>query len=299
VENPRVPEHQKTVDDWYERGDSGGYFPTAESADEYQKLVAEQEYHLVRHQCLHNLIERSTNLFGQGSAGTRTVLDFGVGDGSVLKALKLAAKRVYGIDTSDHMIKLAESQFSEREFLGLVGGAERLTDIDDSIDTVVCLNTLGYLDETETQTFWAGIQRLVTPGGYLILMTGNSLFDLFALNSGTADFFRTEFLVDDADSLLSRGREPRFINARRHNPLKFPEELRARGFNHLDTGFCMWHKLPPELLIQRDRLSLREARWLARDFLIHDSMISPEDKWQLYFRCSVFAVVAVRDDSLA
>lgn len=298
MEKPRVPEHQTSVDDWYERGDSGGYFPTAESADEYQKFVAEQEYHLVRHRCLHNLIERSTNLYDLSSSGARSVLDFGIGDGSELRALKLAAKRVYGIDTSDHMVKLAESQFSESEFLGFVGGAERLADIDDSIDIAVCLNTLGYLNETETQTFWTGVRRLVKPRGYLILMTGNSLFDLFALNSGTADFFRTDFLVDGAEGLLSRGRESRFINARRQNPLKFPQELRSHGFDHLDSAFCMWHRLPPELLIQRDHLSLRDARWQSRDFSIHDSMIAPEDRWQLYFRCSIFAVVAVRDDSL-
>jgi len=193
------------------------------------------------------------------------------------------------------MIRLAEQQFQDKEFVGCVGGAERLAIVEEEVDALFCINTLGYLSQEEDAIFWHEAQRLLRPGGFLIIMTGNLLFDLFALNSGTADFFASEFKVDGASSLLTRGDQPRFANARRRNPLQFASELKSAGFRQLDTGFCMWHSVPPELLIANSGRSFREARWESRDFSIYDEMLSEEEKWQMLFRCSIFASVSIRD----
>jgi len=292
---PRLPAHQDSGSDWYARGDSGGFFPTAESAEHYKRLIEEQSYHRVRHQCLRSLLRRSTDLFTRPPSESYVVLDFGIGDGGEIRALELAARKIYGFDTSEHMIRLAEQQFQDKEFVGCVGGAERLAIVEEEVDALFCINTLGYLSQEEDAIFWHEAQRLLRPGGFLIIMTGNLLFDLFALNSGTADFFASEFKVDGASSLLTRGDQPRFANARRRNPLQFASELKSAGFRQLDTGFCMWHSVPPELLIANSGRSFREARWESRDFSIYDEMLSEEEKWQMLFRCSIFASVSIRD----
>lgn len=295
MRQPRLPSHQDLDSDWYSRGDSGGFFPTAESAEGYKQLIENNVYHKIRHQCLRSLLSRSTDLLNGDSVESQVILDFGIGDGGELQSLKLPAKKLYGIDTSEHMIRLAQQRFQDREFVGFVGGAEKLAMIDEPVNALFCINTLGYLNDEEENVFWRESRRLLKPGGFLIIMTGNLLFDFFALNSGTADLFTSEFKVDNASSLLTRGDQPRFLNARRRNPLKFPSELRHAGFRQLDTGFCMWHRVPPELLIAELGQSVREARWNSRDFTVYDGVVSDDDKWQLLFRCSIFASVSVRD----
>ena len=252
-------------------------------------------YHRVRHQCLETLLRRSTDLLTRLPTENLTVLDFGIGDGGEIYKLGLPTKKIYGIDTSEHMISLAKQRFHDTQFVGFVGGAERLREVNGQVDALFCINTLGYLSHEEDTVFWKETRRLIKPGGFLVIMTGNSLFDLFALNSGTADFFASEFKVDGASSLLARGDQPRFLNARRRNPLKFPSELRRAGFRQIDTGFCMWHLVPPELLITESGRSIRQARWESRDFAIYDESVPEDEKWQLLFRCSIFASISVPD----
>ena len=291
---PQIPAHQNSLENWYEKGDSGGYFPTVESAQNYKNLVANQPYHKIRKKCLDQLLRRSTNLFSSSEYSNLSVLDFGIGDGGELHSLEIPMKKIYGIDTSEHMIRLAQQQFLDKEFIGIVGGVNSLQAIDEQVDVAFCINTLGYLNSEDEGVFWEQLRRLVKPSGYLVIMTGNLLFDLFALNSGTVEFFASEFKVDNATSLLTRGAETRFLNGNRRNPLKFEMELRSLGFSQLDVGFCMWHKVPPELLIASTGCSLREARWQSRSFEVFDELVPELDKWQLLFRCSIFASVSVR-----
>ena len=219
-------------------------------------------------------------------------LDFGVGDGGEFRNLGLQVEHLFAIDTSAPMIQLAQEEFTELKFVGLVGGAEMISRIDRQLDFVSCINTIGYLSEKEEEEFWESISQRMEPDGLVLVVTGNKLFDLFALNSGTAQFFEEELGVEGVERLLVRGAENRFKNARRKNPLTIGQEVQRFGFRNIIDGYCMWHTVPPELLLVNQEMTLRDARWQSRDFEVHSQAVSQDKRWQSLFRCSVFGFVA-------
>jgi len=294
---PRLPPHQESNIGWYEKGDSGGYFPSVASALEYKRLVDAQDYHNIRRVCLTALIDQVRRIGSCEVLDGRSciVIDFGIGDGGGLASLGLNMRRIIGVDTSDHMIELARKQFEDSSFEGLVGGTEVLSKLSGPADVIVCLNTLGYLSAEDERKFWECSSNLLSPGGLLLIMTGNELFDLFALNSGTSAFFDCEFDVSRADRLLTMGVAERFVNARRKNPLNFPVELKKHGFATIATNYCMWHTIPPELWRLENGGSLRDARWSVRDFSIHALGLPESEAWRCLFQCSFFALGAHRE----
>ena len=54
----------------------------------------------------------------------------------------------------------------------------------------------GYLSNSALDDFISEQQRVLKEGGYLLIMYGNELFDMFALNSGTVNFFEKYFNLD-------------------------------------------------------------------------------------------------------
>lgn len=295
---PRVPPHQSPEESWYEKGDSGGYFPTAESASDYKRLVEEQEYHQIRHEMIASLLKKAIEVCPDSALGRQaglTALDFGIGDGGEFRRLGLPVSKLYGIDTSEHMINLARENFRGIEFTGLIGGAESITQIEDRLQLVTCINAIGYLSQEEEYQFWSYLSERLDYGAVVLVVTGNQLFDLFALNSGTAEFFEAQFGVDLAHELLVRGESERFRNARRKNPLTVEIELSQYGLTKVAENFCMWHIVPPELLLLEEGVTLRQSRWQSRNFAIHALALSEVDRWQALFRCSVFGFVAIKN----
>jgi SAM-dependent methyltransferase len=293
----RLPVHQDSETNWYEKGDSGGYFPTAESAHDYRRLVEEQNYHQIRHVMIEHLLAEARRRRPDSALGRQDLhaLDFGIGDGSEFTQLNLPVSRLTGIDTSAPMMDLATRSFVGIDFRGLVGGAEMLTQVEADLDLVTCINTLGYLSASEESDFWQHVGARLRTGGVVLIVTGNLLFDLFALNSGTATFFADEFGVGHAEPLLTRGQSERFRNARRKNPLRLDSELAPYGLRPVAENYCMWHEFPPELLLVNERSTLREARWNSRNFDVHALGLEPSVRWQAMFRCSVVGYVAVKD----
>lgn len=293
----RLPVHQASETNWYEMGDSGGYFPTAESAHIYRRLVQEQEYHRIRHVMIEHLLAEARRRYPDSALGRQhlNALDFGIGDGSEFLQLNLPVSRLTGIDTSAPMIDLATRSLVGIDFRGLVGGAEMLSEVDADLDFVACINTLGYLSASEEADFWQQVGARLRTSGVVLVVTGNLLFDLFALNSGTATFFADEFGVGGAEALLTRGQSQRFRNARRKNPLLLDSELAPYELRRVAENYCMWHEAPPELLLVDGSSTLREARWNSRNFGIHALGLEPSVRWQAMFRCSVVGYVAVKE----
>lgn len=289
-----VPPHQDAGDpNWSARGDAAGYFPSAESAREYARGIASSPYHRDRQRTLARLLG-SARL--AGLPATVRVLDYGIGDGGVLKSLGLQASSIVGVDVSGSMIELARESFADLGFTGLAGSVEALAAIhSSSIDIALCINTLGYLTTQEQDAFFSEMTRIVAPGGFLIIMTGNELFDLFALNSGTAEFFRNRLDVADAAELLTEGMSAQFQNAARANPLSFGLVLSGYGFREAERAFASWHNLPPILLTRRTGMPLHEARDLARDYDFDCATLPPDQVWRAYFQCSIFASLLQRD----
>lgn len=64
-----------------------------------------------------------------------------------------------------------------------------------------------------------------------MILVGNKLFDLLALNPGAAEFFKDEFEDQKSSTLLRYSETPRFKNACRHNPLELPDSLNEYGIS--------------------------------------------------------------------
>lgn len=300
---PAVPKNHDANDpNWLKKGDGAGYFPTLESAQAYADGVANNDYHKDRLRALVHLFEPLVKSGSKDStsfkfnADSFTALDFGIGDGGQFFKLGLKPKKIVGIDISPQMLVLAEKNLAGLEFESHCGSAEVLKDVKaNSVDLALCINTLGYLTKEDQDIFYEEMRRIVRPGGYLAVMAGNELFDLFALNSGTAEFFERYFDQPDTSKLLLEAGSERFKNAERLNPLKFSAVLQHYGFKEVRRSFSQWHRKLPPLANMEFRGDLLKARAASRDHNFDPNTLPEEDKWRALFQCSIFASLSVKE----
>jgi SAM-dependent methyltransferase len=263
--------------------DSGGYFPTLEDAVRYEAGVKSSSYHDDRLRALKYLIDLVEH-------PVSSIIDFGVGDGGATEALGLEPTNIIGIDVSDSMIQLAEKNLANYSFQGKVGSVERLFDIPkNSIDMVLCLNVLGYLTREEQSKFFENTSRILKTGGHMVVMTGNELFDMFALNSGTAEFFERHFNQTNVENLLIEGKTARFRNADRRNPLNFGVEMEFYKLNEVRQSFASWHKQIPAFANVAFEGDLWGARLASRDHSFNSNALPRSETWKNFFCCSIFA----------
>jgi SAM-dependent methyltransferase len=263
-------------------GDHGGYFPDLDSVETYRKnYVASASIQADRVRAINSLLHEL-------QYPIKNTLYFGIGDGTRLSELNLDSEKIVGMDISPFMIEKASSLLTDRNFTGLVGDQHSLKQFNNNeFDLVLLIHVLGYIPLSDRETFFYEIHRILKLNGMLIISVGNKLFDLFALNSGTRDFFVKEFNVEDTEKLLIRGNEVGWIKAQGENPLSLKIELARHGLIESDQSFSQWHVTPPELRIV-DGLSIEEARSESRIIIDYDKLKESE-KWQCLFRCSTFA----------
>lgn len=270
-------------------GDHAGYFPDLDSAETYRKnYVASGQIQADRVRAINSLLQKL-------HYPIKSTLYFGIGDGTRLSELNLDSEKIVGMDISPFMIEKASSLLTDRNFTGLVGDQHSLKQFDNNeFDLVLLIHVLGYIPLSDREIFFSEIHRILKPNGMLIISTGNKLFDLFALNSGTRDFFVKEFNVEDTEKLLLRSNEVGWITAHRENPLSLKIELARYGLIESAQSFSQWHITPPELGIV-DGLSIEEARRKSRIIIDYDKLKESE-KWQCLFRCSTFASSFLNND---
>jgi SAM-dependent methyltransferase len=269
--------------------DLAGYFPDNETIESVYRSEKSHTYHADRTRCLTVLIDEVTSYTKEREL---RVLDFGIGDGLELSSLKLTIKEIIGIDTSPPIIKMAEDNVPVELKTFIVGGVETLDSIStDSMDLVLAINVLGYLTQEEEREFWIGTKRILKKEGFVLILVGNRLFDLFALNSGTAEFFKEELGVLKADTLLRYADANRFKNARRHNPLEFKNSLEEYGLSLIKTSFSQWHEIPPIILEIEEGLDLGTARLKARNNHLDPNSLDADQKWRAYFQCSLVGLL--------
>jgi SAM-dependent methyltransferase len=193
------------------------------------------------------------------------------------------------------MIDIAMNTLKKYDFHGYCGSVEIIRKIKTgSVDLILCLNVLGYLSKREQDLFFKESQRVLKRGGHLLIMTGNELFDLFALNAGTAEFFEKNFLQPMAIELLQQGKSKRFKNADRRNPLNFKAELKLFGLLEVGQSFSQWHKKIPALANIEFNGDLLSARSASRDHSINANDLLSKDEWKRLFCCSMFASLSVK-----
>ena len=281
------PPHQ---DDRVEAGlgDQGGYFPDEASAQEYAAIAVKSEYGRDRVRAVKSLID-DLPLAGAFA------IDFGGGDGSLLSELGIGFSAITLIDVAPRMLDLAPKFIVSDSLTTLLGSIERLAELEDgSCDVVFCINAINYLEPREHVVFFSEAHRLLKQGGHLIVMTGNELLDMFALNSGTSDFFDRNFGADVSELLLL-GSQDRWRNAGRFNPLSFGAVVQQYGFREVKQAFAQWHQTPPGLAVLRADGDLRSARLAARDHGFDPNSLPSEQRWQALFQCSMFASLCVKD----
>lgn len=272
-------------------GDNGGHFPDFESARAYLEGTKQSNtsaaYHADRMRALQILVDSiAVN-------GKMKVLDFGCGDGMYIKQFfhKDAVENIIGVDVSAPMIELAKESLADYEFEGIVGDARCLKNIEGEFDVGFAIDVLGYLDDEELDIFYREAKRLIRRGGHLIIMYGNELFDMYALNSGTASFFERHFDADVKDLLLE-GSSAQYKPANRKNPLSFGAEIAKHGFEEQKQSFSQWHRIPPA--IGNRTVDLSEARMNMRDHGFDANQLPSENLWKAKFRCSIFASLSLK-----
>ena len=273
-------------------GDTAGFFEDIESAKAYahgQGAHTPRDYHEDRMRALHILLDQM-NL-----PETFSVLDFGCGEGMYFREF-FAGKtdqvsRIVGVDISSPMIDLARETLGSFPFEGIAGDARALSDIQGSFDVGLAIDVLGYLDETELALYYTEMSRLIRPGGYLIVMYGNELFDLYALNGGTAAFFQKHFSVDVGDLLTESG-AAQYTPVERRNPLSFAAEISDFGFEEISQSFSQWHTVPPA--IGNRGGDVAAARLEMRDHAFDPNALPPRERWKAAFRSSIFASLSRR-----
>ncbi|GAA5104964.1 class I SAM-dependent methyltransferase [Nocardia iowensis] len=117
------------------------------------------------------------------AAAGETVADIGFGGGHGLAILLDQVGpngRVYGFDVSPTMIAQARKRFGDfitKERLHLVEAPMRKLSVDDaSLDRVVTVNTIYYIDDEELGTSLLDVARALRPGGRLVVGAADPSF---------------------------------------------------------------------------------------------------------------------------
>lgn len=232
---------------------------------------------------------------------SKTVLDFGCGDGICSERVIVAGGRVVAVDLESSMVKSTQNRLDacarncrSSGYSVQCGGTETLTRYaDESFDTVLAVNVLAYMDKPEEHLFYTQSHRILRPGGVLVVTHSNELFDLYTLNKYTVAFFKRHFSthasMEDISTLLLHPDEPdRHVFPVRENPLNYKHKLLSYGFIEKQQEFSILHRLPPLLMKHFDPDDLQ-----SRD--CPQTMDWPEtEKWKLLFMCSIFGSRAVR-----
>ena len=290
-----IPPHLRNKSKFY---DTGGYFPDLKSATLYQN----KNTHIYRKDKL-NCINFLLNQIKEKKK--LKILDFGCGDGSDFKKLKLLPKNYIGIDVSPHMIDLSEKNLINIKNKSLlVGGIDKLKKIkSNSIDLFLAFNVIGYLTDKEESIFFKEVHRILKKNKFFITTNGNELFDLFALNYKTKEFFKKYFnqKEDHMNLLLKKNKKDNYVNGKRYNPLALEEKLKKDyGLTMLDISFASLHKYSPEIgkILHKGKKSkneyytdFRHQQLLARDFSKNPNKFSVLEKWKCLFLCSIFGML--------
>ncbi|MCS5707678.1 class I SAM-dependent methyltransferase [Candidatus Berkiella cookevillensis] len=220
----------------------------------------------------------------------KTVLDFGCGEGNILKDLfAFNITKAYGIDINDELLNYAKQNLNKLSNIELLkGNVDHLKKIEsESIDLALALNVIGYFSNSDENLFYKEINRVLRKNGTLIVCHSNQLFDLYTFNRHTVNFFEKYFDTDarKIEALITNPQAPQKISANiRENPLSYKFKMNNFGFVEEKQAFANYHEMPP--LLMEERLFIKDIN----DRVYQDTTNWPdEEKWKLFFQCSMFA----------
>lgn len=106
----------------------------------------------------------------------RSVLDFGCGPGYLLEHLiKFCDGKVYGLDFSREAVDEVNKKFRNNPTFGKTICVDNLPSPfeDGSMDLVISVEVVEHLDDEQLSEMLLEIQRLLNPGGYVVITTPN------------------------------------------------------------------------------------------------------------------------------
>jgi ubiquinone/menaquinone biosynthesis C-methylase UbiE len=232
------------------------------------------------------------SLIGNTTIGQ--IIDFGCGDGVYSIVFAAQGCKVTAIDIDPSMVEVTRQRLSDfgggGEHKTLQGGVETLKKFKDaSVDSVLALNVLAYLDSDQCDDFYCEAARILKVGGNMIVTHSNELFDLFTFNKYTVAFYKKYFGVDGIEKLIVNPEKPdRLPLPIRENPLSFKYKLQKYGFSEEALEFSIPHIVPPllEESFNPDDLSSRKVSTVLQTPI--------DEKWKLYFTCSIFGSRSIR-----
>lgn len=234
------------------------------------------------------------------------VLDCGCGPGPSFPALLRAGMQVVGADSSavmvEHAIQQGRSLGRDVEVVSWDMVTPWPAPRTRPFDGILLMSVLPYIDDPAP--FFAQLPNLVRPGGLVIATFPNTLFDLFSMNSFTADFIAEQLvspaLREDEKSTVRQAlhqqlpAQPTFpkgsvyatgLPTRRYNPLTIADEFSRYGLRVESLRFMNSHAVPPPFsaILGQDRF---KALNQAAEQRLGDC------HWREYFTCSTFMAVA-------
>jgi 2-polyprenyl-3-methyl-5-hydroxy-6-metoxy-1,4-benzoquinol methylase len=138
-------------------------------SDLYRGEPRNAEEHFFRQRCefaVAYVLERSDR--------AAAILDLGCGSGPVTAALRRHGRRVIALDYSLDMLRLAKGRLEEEDVRTgdlVQGDSERLPFASRSVEAVVCLGVISYVEDY--RTVLREVRRVLKPDGLLVLSTRN------------------------------------------------------------------------------------------------------------------------------
>ncbi|MBI3961633.1 MAG: methyltransferase domain-containing protein [Deinococcus sp.] len=168
------------------------------------------------------------------------LLEVGVGTGQcfveILKRLQ-GQGELYGVDLSPEMVRLTNQRAAASGYSGyrvIEGAADKLPFVDQSFDGVFCTYVLDLLPQQEIVQALGEFQRILRPGGRVVLA---------GLTPGQCPFTRlTAWLWT-----FIYCRVPLAVGGCR--PLSLAPYLRRRQFAHLQRHYLVQRGVPSEIMV--------------------------------------------------
>lgn len=201
---------------------------------------------------------------------TGRVLDLGCGSGAAVPLLRTHGFEVVGVDFSSEMLACARRHFAADTSITFCrADGESLPFLSGSIDHLVCLGMMEYLDDHEPAVREAA--RVLRAGGTAVFSIPNAISPNHLARTFAFGLWRW------GKQLLRKGRPPR---PTRHLgvPWRFRRLLREAGFAPLPNAYCAFFMFPLDILAPRlhermavflERLSdVRVLAWTGSQYVV-------------------------------
>jgi len=108
--------------------------------------------------------------------GDEIIFDAGCGTGSNIQLLSSKVRQIIGVDYCPGAVDRCQRRIASRDLRNATVMQGRVTDLtlgDHSVDKVLCLSVLQYMDDTEVIRALTEFKRILTAGGILVLHVKN------------------------------------------------------------------------------------------------------------------------------